>query len=145
MKGNTPMKVLLVGETWISYGIHLKGHSAYNTGEYGEGHKPLIDALEERGHHVDLIPSHLAVTHTPTSAEAFNEYDVVILSDIPADSLLLHKDTFVDGKRTPNRLAELVRYVNDFGGGFVMIGGYMSFSGFEGNAVGTRQRISLEK
>lgn len=26
-------RVLLAGETWISYGVHLKGFSAYTTGQ----------------------------------------------------------------------------------------------------------------
>ncbi|NMR19213.1 glutamine amidotransferase [Cellulomonas fimi] len=128
------MKVLLIGETWMSYGIHLKGSSAYSTGEFGEGYKPLTDALSAAGHEVEVIPNHLATNTAPWTAEDFDAYDVVILSDIPADTLLLHADAFTHGRRTPNRLAELKRWVTDLGGGLMMIGGFMSFSGFEGKA-----------
>lgn len=82
---------------------------------------------------VDHIENHEATEHFPRSRDELNAYDVVILSDIPADSLLLHPDTFVRGQRTPNRLNELADWV-DAGGGFLMVGGYMSFSGFEGKA-----------
>jgi uncharacterized membrane protein len=128
------MKVLLIGESWMTYGIHLKGSSAYSTGDYAEGHKPLTEALTAAGHEVAYIPNHLATTTAPWTAEDFDVYDVVILSDIPADTLLLHADAFVHGKQTPNRLGELKRWVTDLGGGLMMIGGFMSFSGFEGKA-----------
>jgi uncharacterized membrane protein len=128
------MKILLIGESWMSYGIHLKGSSAYSTGEYAEGHKPLTEALTAAGHDVAYIPNHLATNTAPWTAEDFDVYDVVILSDIPADTLLFHADAFVHGKQTPNRLGELKRWVEDLGGGLMMIGGFMSFSGFEGKA-----------
>jgi len=128
------MKVLLIGETWVSYGTHIKGSAAYTTGSYGEGYKPLKEALDSSGHTVEVIPNHLAVNETPWTAEEFDAYDVVLLSDIPADALLLHDDPFVRGVPVPNRLAELARWVSELGGGVVMIGGFMSFSGFEGRA-----------
>lgn len=128
------MKVLLIGESWMSYGIHLKGSTAYSTGEYAEGHKPLTEALAASGHEVTFIPNHLATEQAPWTAEDFDAWDVVILSDIPADTLLLHPDAFVRGKQTPNRLGELARWVREMGGGLLMIGGFMSFSGFEGKA-----------
>ncbi len=55
----------------------------------------------------------------------------MVLSDIGADTLLLHPDTFVRGKRTPNRLAVIDEWVHA-GGALLMVGGYMSFAGFEG-------------
>ena len=57
----------------------------------------------------------------------------MILSDIPADTLLLERACYADGLRVPNRLESLVSYVSD-GGGLLMIGGYMSFSGHSGQA-----------
>jgi uncharacterized membrane protein len=60
-------------------------------------------------------------------------FDAVILSDIGADTLLLHPDTFDRGQRTVDRLRLLVDYTAA-GHGLLMVGGYMSFSGFEGKA-----------
>lgn len=123
-------RVLLAGETWISYGIHQKGFSAYTTGGYEVGSDEFVAALESRGWDVEHLPNHLATENFPTSVEALAAYDVVILSDIGADTLLLHPDSFVRGERTPNRLAVIDAWVRA-GGGFLMIGGYMSFAGFE--------------
>lgn len=126
-------RILLAGETWLSYGIHQKGFSAYTSGSYDEGQTEFVAALESRGWTVDHIPNHLATERFPWTAEDLAPYDVVILSDIGADTLHLHPDAFVRGRRTPNRLAEVARFVHG-GGGMLMVGGYMSFSGFEGKA-----------
>lgn len=124
-------RVLLAGETWLTYGIHQKGFSAYTTGGYEVGSDDFVAALTTRGWDVDHVANHLATETFPTSVQELAEYDVVILSDIGADTLLLHPDTFVRGRRTPNRLAVIDEWVRA-GGGFLMIGGYMSFAGFEG-------------
>ncbi len=126
-------RLLLAGETWLSLGIHQKGFSSYSTGTYDEGHTEWVAALNERGWTVDHVPNHRATNDFPWTAEELTPYDVVVLSDISADTLQLHPDTLVHGQRRPNRLAEIARYVNG-GGGFLMVGGYMSFSGFEGKA-----------
>lgn len=131
--GDTGGRILLAGETWLTYGIHQKGFSAYSTGSYDEGHGELTRVLEERGWKLDHVANHLAVDRFPWTATELEEYDVVILSDISADTLQLHPDTLIHGKRRPNRLAEIADYVEG-GGGFLMVGGYMSFSGFEGKA-----------
>lgn len=124
-------QVLLAGETWLSYGIHQKGFSAYTTGGYEIGSDEFVAALEGRGWAVDHIPNHLATADFPTTREELDRYEVVILSDIGADTLLLHSDTFVHGLRSTNRLALIADWVAD-GGAFLMVGGYMSFGGFEG-------------
>lgn len=129
----TGARVLLAGETWMSYGVHLKGFAAYTTGDYSEGMAEFVAALEGAGHHVTHIPNHLATNAFPSSRDALAAYDVVILSDLPADTLLLHPDTFLRGQRTPDRLQLLDEWTSD-GHGFLMVGGYMSFSGFEGKA-----------
>ncbi len=126
-------RMLLAGETWLTYGIHQKGFSAYTTGGYEEGQTEWVAALQEHGWDVTHIPNHLATEEFPWRADDLAAYDVVVLSDIGADTLQLHPDTFVRGQRTPDRLAEIAAYV-EAGGGFLMVGGYMSFSGFEGKA-----------
>lgn len=126
-------RILLAGETWLSYGIHQKGFSAYTTGAYEEGCAEFVRALEEGGWSVEHVPNHRATERFPWTAEELEAYDVVILSDIGADTLLLHPDTFVRGRRTPNRLNAIAERT-ERGGGFLMVGGYMSFSGFEGKA-----------
>ena len=72
-------------------------------------------------------------TEFPSTLKALSAYDVVVLSDIGADSLLLHPDTFLRGQRTPNRLKLIAEWVEG-GGGFMMVGGYLSFQGINGGA-----------
>lgn len=126
-------RILLAGETWFSYGIHQKGFSAYTTGAYDEGQTELVRALTDRGWTVDHIPNHLATEQFPWTSDELAQYDLIVLSDISADTLQLHPDTFLRGQRRPDRLASIAGFVAA-GGGFLMVGGYMSFSGFEGKA-----------
>jgi uncharacterized membrane protein len=127
------IKILLAGESWTSLGLHLKGFSIYTTGSYEEGGKPLIKALESHGIEVTYIPNHLVPEHFPNDVEDLNAYDAIILSDIGADTFLLHPDTLMRSIRRPNTLKVMADYVAN-GGGLMMIGGFMSFSGFGGNA-----------
>jgi len=124
-------RVLLAGETWLTYGIHQKGFSAYTTGGYEVGSDEFVAALREKGWSVDHLANHQATETFPNSVAELAQHDVVILSDIGADTLLLHPDTFVRGERTPNRLGVVDEWVRS-GGALLMVGGYMSFAGFEG-------------
>lgn len=133
-------KVLLAGESWIIHSVHMKGFDEFTTTEYGEGGQWLIDGLKAHGCEVNFLPNHLAPREFPMSLEALHAYDAVLLSDIGSNSLYLHPETFSGSKKTPNRLELLRQYVED-GGGLIMIGGYMSFSGI--NAVARYQRTPL--
>jgi uncharacterized membrane protein len=90
--------------------------------------------LRDGGVEVTYLPNHLIVENFPFDVDQLiSDYDVIILSDAPADSFLLPHAVFIEGKRRPNRLAGIAEFVRR-GGGLIMIGGYMSFSGFEGRA-----------
>jgi uncharacterized membrane protein len=126
--------VLFAGESWSTYAIHTKGANTYTTSAYQEGAKDLLAALGSSGFDVTYLRNHEAVEGFPYAAEELeSRFDVVILSDLPADSLLLPHAVFVKGERRPNRLRSLAAFVQQ-GGGLLMIGGYMSFGGFEGRA-----------
>jgi len=127
------LRILLAGESWMTYGIHIKGFASYSTGAYEIGMQPLRDALVSMGHEFVYIPNHEATETFPKTLDELKKYDVVIFSDLPADTLLLHNDTFVLGRKSPNRLKLIVEYVQA-GGGFLMVGGYMSFSGYQAKA-----------
>jgi uncharacterized membrane protein len=127
------MRVLIAGETWSTHKIEIKGFSAYSTGAYGVGLTEWADAVRSGGHELTHITNHEAIEDFPWSLDEFEAYDVVVLSDIPADTIQLHPKVFDHGQRTPDRL----RVLSDFaraGGGVLMVGGYMSFSGIEGKA-----------
>lgn len=123
-------KVLIAGESWMAYTTHVKGFDSFYTTTYEEGVGPIKKAIEKAGYEVDYIPNHLAPDQFPTSKEKLNEYDCVILSDIGSNTLLLPNDTFTKGLKTPNRCDLLRDYVNE-GGSFLMVGGYMSFTGID--------------
>ncbi|MCO6052192.1 glutamine amidotransferase [Mesorhizobium sp. RP14(2022)] len=126
-----PRRVLIAGESWTVHSIHQKGFDSFTTTEYQEGVGFLRDALEEGGWDVHYQPAHVAARDFPFTADALKEYDSVILSDIGANTLLLHPDTFVRSKVLPNRLHAIRDYVRS-GGGLVMVGGYMTFQGIDG-------------
>jgi uncharacterized membrane protein len=128
------VRVLLAGESWSSYGFHVKGASAYTTASYEEGAQPLIQALQSGGCDVTYLRNHDVVENFPYRVyELAASFDVVILSDVPSDSFLLPKAVFVSGERRPNRLSTLGDFV-EAGGGLLMVGGYMSFAGYDGRA-----------
>ncbi len=127
------IKVLLAGETWVTYAIHQKGFNAFTTGTYEEGSGPLIKALLDKGVNVSTLSNHEAANKFPSSIEEMDNFDVILLSDIGSDTLRLHPDTFLHSKPTPDRLKLLKEYVQR-GGGFAMIGGYLSFQGYGGSA-----------
>jgi uncharacterized membrane protein len=126
-------KVLIAGESWTVHSIHQKGFDSFTTTEYAEGAGWLNGALDAAGWDIAYQPSHVAAREFPATAAALGAFDCVILSDIGANTLLLHPDTFVRSKVLPNRLEAIRDYVAA-GGGFVMVGGYLTFQGIEAKA-----------
>ena len=127
------MRVLIAGESWVTHSIHQKGFDSFTTTSYHKGVGPLRAALESGGVDVEYLPNHLAAAQFPIDLPWLTRYDVVLLSDIGANTLLLHPDTFDRSLPLPNRL-ELLRDWVHSGGGLIMIGGYLTFSGIEGKA-----------
>src|SRR5918993_4152255 len=129
--GTGARRALIAGESWIMHTIHQKGVDAFTTTAYGTGHQWLQGALEAGDWEVEHLPNHLAPEAFPTTMAELGGYDVVILSDIGSNSLLLSPDTFERSLSAPNRLALLRDWVAA-GGGLVMVGGYLTFQGIEG-------------
>ena len=129
----TGPRVLLVGESWIKHTIHMKGFDQFHSTEYEEGGGALLDALRSGGCTVEYIRAHEISGRFPTTEAELAEYDVVVLSDVGANSFLLCDETFLRSEVSVNRLGLLGDYVRG-GGGLIMIGGYMSFTGIDGRA-----------
>jgi uncharacterized membrane protein len=125
------VRVLLIGESWVSGGVHTKGANTFEQPYYEEGGAELVAALESSGYHVDRLPSHLAGEGL-RAPEQLEHYALVILSDVGADSFLLTAACRA-GVPGPNHLADLAEWVRS-GGALLMVGGYMSFAGFDGRA-----------
>lgn len=129
----TSPSVLIAGESWTVHSIHQKGFDSFTTTEYAEGVGWLRAALEEAGWTVTYQPAHVAARDFPMRTEELAAFDCVVLSDIGANTLLLHPDTFARSKVLPNRLETIRDYVAG-GGGLVMVGGYLTFQGIDAKA-----------
>jgi uncharacterized membrane protein len=134
-------KILLAGESWHSYTVHVKGFDAFYTNVYEEGADRLIKALSDSGYEVTFMPNHVAALRFPFLVSELAEYDCVILSDIGSNTLLLHPDTFARSKAMPNRCQVIRDYVHG-GGSLLMVGGYMAFSGIDAKAKYGRTALS---
>jgi uncharacterized membrane protein len=127
------MKVLIAGESWVTHSTHVKGVDSFTTSVFEEGVTPLRAALVDRGHQVSWLPGHEVPTSFPSVVADLAGTDVVILSDIGANSLLLAPQTFARSEPAPDRLVLLRDWVGG-GGGLIMVGGYLSFAGVDGKA-----------
>ena len=108
-------RVLIAGESWTVHSIHQKGFDSFTTTEYAEGVKWLREALEAGGWEVTYQPAHVAARDFPFETTDLAQYDCVILSDVGANTLLLHPDTFGHSKPLPNRLETIRQYVENGG------------------------------
>jgi len=127
------MRVLLAGESWVNAATDYKGYDAFPHAQVEIGCAELLAALRGAGHEVTHLPSHDVAEHFPSTLEELDAYDVVLLSDIGSNSLLLPPVVFAQGRPAPNRLKLLAEWVRR-GGGLMMAGGYLSFQGFQGRA-----------
>jgi uncharacterized membrane protein len=132
--------VLLVGESWVAGGTHIKGVDLFQQPRYEEGGKEFVAALRSSGAEVTRVPAHLACRDFPSSIDALSAYDVVVLSDVGADSFELTDDC-ISGERSVSRLRVLADWVAQ-SGSLLMIGGYMSFSGFQARARFSRSPLA---
>lgn len=135
-------RVLLVGESWFVYSVHQKGFDTFYTSEYTEGGAEFVAALEDAGHTVERIPAHLIEADFPRSAEELAaRADVLVISDVGANSFLLSKATFARSQVEPDRLDAIREFVAN-GGGLFMVGGYMTFAGIDAKARWARTPVA---
>ncbi|WOP18650.1 glutamine amidotransferase [Raineyella sp. LH-20] len=123
-------RILIAGESWITTTTHAKGVDEFTVHSYAEGVGQLKAALESGGHDVIHMPAHRVPTDFPETQAALAHYDLVILSDIGANSLQLAPSVFEGAQPGGDRIENLASWVES-GGALLMIGGYLSFSGFQ--------------
>ena len=97
------------------------------------GAGPLVAALADSPFELTYMKAHEAAADFPLTRDALDAYAAVILSDLGANTLLLHPDVWFKGQPVPNRLRLLRDWVAG-GGALMMIGGYYSFQGINGGA-----------
>jgi uncharacterized membrane protein len=87
-------KILYVGDSAIMAVLGLEGTEVYPLmDQIWDAGKSLKSALESGGNQVTRMLSHEAFYNLPETAEKFAEYDVLILSDIGQDSVILYLET----------------------------------------------------
>lgn len=127
------MKVLLAGESWVSRGENAVGLDSIGMCGYTEAAESFMERLSDFGIEMSYIPGHRVSVDFPMTEEEMAQYQVIIISDVGSNSLLLHPKVQSRCERIPNRLQVLCSYL-EHGGGLLMCGGYMGFSGFMGKA-----------
>ncbi|MBB5751592.1 glutamine amidotransferase [Prosthecomicrobium pneumaticum] len=132
-------KVLLLGESWMTSATHYKGFDQFGSVTFHLGGEPFVAALKAR-YDVTYMPSHVAATELPFDLDGLGAWDVIVISDIGANTLLLHPDVWLTGKPRPNRLKLLREWARN-GGGLVMFGGYLTFQGIDGRGRWARTPV----
>ncbi len=126
-------RVLLVGESWVSSATHYKGFDQFGSVTFHLGAEPLVEALKGSDFELTYMPAHEAVEKFPFDMDGLDAWDVIILSDIGANSFLLPPAVWLRSETVPNRLRLIKAWVEK-GGGLLMCGGYFSFQGMDGKA-----------
>jgi uncharacterized membrane protein len=134
-------RILLAGESWVSEATHYKGFDSFTSVTFHSGADGYIRSLGGHGIEVQQMYAHEVPERFPLDREGLSAYDVVILSDIGANSFLLPPATWLQGKSAGNRLKNLRDWVRD-GGGLMMAGGYLSFQGFQARANFARSPLA---
>lgn len=122
---------LLIGESWMVHTVEAKGFDTFTFDSYGVGTEYIEPVLSAEGFSFTHMPSHRVTLDFPKTVEALHAYDVIIISDVGANTFLLPAETFSQCERSVNKLKLLKDYVLS-GGGLLMAGGYLSFMGIEG-------------
>ncbi|OGN88163.1 MAG: hypothetical protein A2X23_07590 [Chloroflexi bacterium GWC2_73_18] len=130
------LRVLYAGDSEIEVVNVYKGFDSYSFSRYMDDSTWLQEALATAG---DIECRHLGIMEVlpsfPGSLEEMQAWDVIILSDVGTNNLALYPSFRPPhaAPMGPNRLDNLRRYV-ETGGGLLMCGGYLSFSGISGRA-----------
>ena len=137
------IRILYVGDSWLTAGTlgafssltyDLRGASVENQAQHVIDHwrrNPLFQ--------VDYMTGWDALARFPETPEAIQRYDIIFLSDVESDALVLYPtDRSMRAPMGPNRLKVVREFVRG-GGSLAMIGGYATFTGRHnaGNYGGT--------
>jgi len=124
-------RVLLVGETWVTMKINIKGIDVFQVGGYENFGIWFMEAMGKFSDiEAEHMPNHVALASFPSTLDEINKYDVVIFSDCGKNTISLYPEMFTV-PMGPDRLALIKEYV-DNGKAFVMAGGWNSYQGLNG-------------
>ena len=126
------LKILFAGEAIFSYETRMVGSQSFDRVRYYEHGQYFETALKKYDIDYDSIPTNKVAEYFTWTLEEMKQYDAIVVSDVGSDTFLISGRTMA-GEKTPNRLKLIEQYVAE-GGGFLMWGGYLSFSGMSGSA-----------
>ncbi len=124
------LRILFVGESCFFTTTEYKGIDHFSETNYGEAFGVMREVFEKLGHSCTHIPCHMVSRQYPRTLDELRKYDAVMFSDVGSNTFLLLPEMVRTGKRVANLLALTKQYVAE-GGGFCMIGGYMTFQGMD--------------
>lgn len=131
------LRVLYTGDTQVNLMTSMKGIDSWSFSYYTDSARFLRDALNNNPEmDCDHIPSSETIAKFPSMQEDLEEYDCLIVSDVGYNNL-----SFQPGNIPPFRIPmgpDRVSAISDYvlgGGGFLMVGGWLSFSGIQGKGL----------
>ncbi|MGO9272588.1 MAG: glutamine amidotransferase [Terriglobia bacterium] len=131
-----PVKVLYVGDSEVVLNRYLVGADVIEQSYFNDNGRYFREAMASQPS-VDVrhITPHGVASQFPNTLSELKGYDVVIFSDVGYNSLIFYPGltppyVYPLG---PDRIG-MVREFVEQGGGFLMVGGYLSFSGLNGIA-----------
>lgn len=131
------IKVLYVGDTQVNLMTSMKGMDSWSYAYYSDSARYLRNALNA-AEDIECvhIPGSNAIADMPSTVEDFGQYDCVIVSDVGYNNIVFQPGNIPPFRMPmgPDRVSALYNYVKN-GGGFMMIGGWLSFSGLNGKGI----------
>jgi uncharacterized membrane protein len=130
------IKVLYVGDSEVVVNRYLVGADVIEQSYFNDNGRWFRDAMaQEPTVEVHHVTPHAVPTQFPTRLSDLRAYDVVIFSDVGYNSMIFYPGltppyVYPLG---PDRVG-MVREFVEQGGGFLMVGGYLSFAGLNGIA-----------
>ena len=131
------IKVLYVGDTQVNVQTPIKGIDSWTFAYYSDSARYLRNALRAADDIIlDHIPSMNCIADMPSTVEEMKQYDAILVSDVGYNNIVFQPGNVQPFKvpMGPDRVKALCEYVNQ-GGGFMMIGGWLSFSGMQGKGM----------
>lgn len=131
-----PVRVLYVGDSEVVLNRYLVGADVIEQSYFNDNGRWFRNAMKsEESVTVHHITPHGIPSQFPTNLGELRSFDVVIFSDVGYNSMIFYPGLTPPYAYPlgPDRVG-MVREFVELGGGFLMVGGYLSFAGINGMA-----------
>jgi uncharacterized membrane protein len=127
------IKILYAGDYALISHTYMKGMNSWTHGQAFDEREFVLGAVkDDKELDVEYLSTPYVSRDFPKTKEELKKYDVIMISDIGTDTLLLYPDLFKI-PMGPNRLDLISEFVKS-GGGLMAVGGWMSYGGQMGQA-----------